>query len=541
MGDVNLKGPELKKLVKLTKKKPLAFAYSPGKKPEESVFAIDKRKTPGMLGKLAKKESTGMKVAYGMCSVEKKLMTLTCESVVPTMAKSLKKLLKKDKVNLNIVIIGPDGKELESDIEDLPDDPEFDDDTIGFDEDDAEDAQDDAQEGETGESEEDEDGKEDLVALQKALATRLKAVQPTIFATQGTIGEKLRALLAAAVGQLKSGDLQAAEKSVATLEAAVAKLGNVAKEAPEAPQAPTQETSSNDEAKDKPAPGNQQDARALAARAASVKQAIDGLQDPIKSKLLAALGQAAKMIKEGQLETAAIALDRIEDATQKAMSQTGDQTATSPEQKKWEAAESKLQPLVDKAMADKRGDLDAINRAFNYAKELAADGAYDRALAAAGKVAELLKAAATMTGTAAAQEADASIPANLVPYVQSRLAWIKTRAALRSELAGLKSAIDSMTADVEGLEDVSSKTSSLFNYLNDIDSNLEDTLEQLVEAPEGDARDKLKAKARQIVDSYRGVLDGEFFKDVDNNGFVQTNIRGAALASLGEVSDALAA
>ena len=53
-------------------------------------------------------------------------------------------------------------------------------------------------------------------------------------------------------------------------------------------------------------------------------------------------------------------------------------------------------------------------------------------------------------------------------------------------------------------------------------------------------RRKLMQEARQIMADYRKVLDTDFFKAVDQNGFANTNIRGAALASLQEVSTALA-
>ena len=88
---------------------------------------------------------------------------------------------------------------------------------------------------------------------------------------------------------------------------------------------------------------------------------------------------------------------------------------------------------------------------------------------------------------------------------------------------------------------MSAHSSVLFTYLDGIDSRLEDTLETLVEAPDGDRREALKTEARGIIDTYRTALDEPFFQAVDNNGFVKTNIRGAALDSLKQVSDALAA
>ncbi|MAY87785.1 MAG: hypothetical protein CML02_13845 [Pseudooceanicola sp.] len=549
MASEKLEGAELKKMVKLAKKKDMPFAFCPGKKKENHVVIVDRRKNPKILAKAAKAEGDSPKVAFGTMAVSGKILELTCERVVPQLAKTLKQYLRLNKITLNVRILDENGNELESDIEDLPDDPEFD-------QDDGQDAGDDdapaqaaapvsndapppppppppgPQETERNDSDDSNDASEETGASAQELAARLKAAQPGVAAVQGGVADKLKAAMAAAVGQIKSGDLGQAEKTVTAIESALAKLGQT----PAAPEAAQQ--------------ANAPDARALAARASALKQAIDGTSEPVRAKLLAALGAAVKAIKGGDLPGAEGGLTKIEAAVQKLGAAPAAPPPPEPapepeplsaEAQKWATAEARLQPLVDKAMAEKRGDLDAINRAFNYAKDLAADGAYDRALAAAGKVAELLKAAAAATTSAAAQEAQDTVQANLVPYVKSRLAWINTRGALRKELEGLKAAIDSATSGIEGLEDVSAHSSVLFTYLDGIDSRLEDTLETLVEAPDGDRREALKTEARGIIDTYRTALDEPFFQAVDNNGFVKTNIRGAALDSLKQVSDALAA
>lgn len=531
MADDKLEGPALKKMVKLAKKKPLAFAFCPGKKMDEHVIMIDRRKGPTILGKAAKKEGTSPKVAFGTMAVSGKVAELTCERVVPKMAKTLKQYFRTQKLMLNIVVLDENGQELESDIEDLPDDPEFDrdDDTDLAEEEEAQaadsPAEEVAQEAEEAPAEDDadSDGPDP-----RALAARLKAAQPGVMGAEGPIADKLKKIMAVAVSQIKAGELAKADQAITGIEAALAKMGAASSGKDAAPEAgPEQEDTAAD-------------ARALAARAGALKQTLGAVAEPARGKLLAALGAAAGQIKAGDLTAAGATLDKIEAAAAKVSGADKTAEAANPDAAKWAAAESRLQPLVDKAMAEKRGDLDAINRAFNYGKDLAADGAYDRALAAAGKVAELLKAAAAAEGTAAAAEAREAIPDDVVPYVKSRLAWIDTRKGLRKEIEGLKSAIDGATAGIEGLEDVPAKSGVLFTYLDDIDGKLEDTLETLVETPDGPDREKLKSQARQIIDQYKGVLDTDFFQAVDSNGFANTNIRGAALASLDEVSTALA-
>ena len=515
MADAKIEGEELKKLVKMGKKRRLSFAFCPGPK-NDHYMLIDRRKKPEVIGKVAKKEGSGSKVAFGTFVVNSKTMELTCERVVPAMAKVLKKYLKSQKVLVNVLIMDEQGNVLERDEEELPEDPSFadaDDDVVADDD--------------TGQNRDDQgqdDGAESSLNARE-LAQRLKTIQPALAAAQGAAAGKLKKVAAIVVSQIKSGDLEAADKTLTTLEGAVAKLGSPDSAAPQAePQASAEPAGP--------------DARALAARATALRDVIGGMAGPAGEKLTKALGSAAKQIKSGELAAADDLLMRIETAVNKAAGDSND-AAQSPEAAKWAKAEARLQPAVDILMQEKRGDLDAINRFFNYAKEQAAAGNYDKAMAAATRVAGLVKQAEGETTTAAARDAQEAAPDNVVAYTKTRLAWVNTRSGLRKELEGLKSAIDKVTAGIDGLEDVPANSGVLFDYLNGIDSNLEDTLEQLVETPDGDRRENLKLAARKIIDQYRGVLDTDFFQAVDNNGFVSTNIRANALNSLQEVSAAL--
>lgn len=510
MAQEKLSGPELKKMVKLSKKQELAFAFSPGKKRDGHLVMIDRRKSPSMLAKLAKADGETPKVAFGKINANGRVVELTCERVVPKLAKVLKDYFRTQKISVNVIVKDAEGNELESEVEELEDDPDFD-------------AEDDGevQVASTEEPEEskEEDEEEDTRQAVAALAQRLKALQPAIAAQEGEARETLNAALADAVAIIKSGDIARAEDAVAELEAAVAKIGD----APATEEAPAQDT------------------RALAARASQLKEMIAGVQGPAASKLTQALFAAVKEIKAGNLQVADAMLTKIEAAAGKVLSAPPAEAPPPPEAAKWAQVQPRLGVAVEQAMQAKTGDLDAINRTWTYAQELAAEGAFDRALAAAAKLAELLKAAKAADTSSAVAEAQEAAPNNVVPYVQSRLGWITTRTNLRQEIAGLKSAIDSATQGVEGLEDVSSKTGGLFSHLDGIDGSLEETLEKLAETADGPDRDKLKARARQIIDSYRGVLDTPFFQAVDDNGFVKTNIRGQALSSLKQVQDALSA
>ncbi|GGH24175.1 Chromosome segregation ATPase [Cribrihabitans marinus] len=115
MGEFDVRGSDLKNLIKLARKQPVAFAYNPGSGPKDDYFGIDRRKTPEQIMKKARAEGAGKKVAFGTCQVDGKVLELTCTKEVPAMAKKLRKYLKTEKVTLNIRVLAADGSELESD------------------------------------------------------------------------------------------------------------------------------------------------------------------------------------------------------------------------------------------------------------------------------------------------------------------------------------------------------------------------------------------------------------------------------------------
>lgn len=133
MPNYDVAGPELKKILKKAAKDDVAFAFNPGKSEEETYFAMHILKSPSSLLKEAKSVGTGPKTAFGYSRVatQEKEFRLTCEMVVPGLAKKMKKYLKANKVSLNVVVMDSDGNILEADIEefaDVADDADDDDD-----------------------------------------------------------------------------------------------------------------------------------------------------------------------------------------------------------------------------------------------------------------------------------------------------------------------------------------------------------------------------------------------------------------------------
>ena len=91
MSEVALKGDELRKILKVAKKRDLAFAYAPGKTREDDIFSIHRKRAPEIVSRAVRKESEGTKYAFGMASVAGKVLSLTCERELPGMSKKLKR------------------------------------------------------------------------------------------------------------------------------------------------------------------------------------------------------------------------------------------------------------------------------------------------------------------------------------------------------------------------------------------------------------------------------------------------------------------
>lgn len=531
MGLEALTGGELKKHIKLAKKQKLAFAWSPGKSVDD-VLLLDKRKTGKFLSKTARVLSGNQKVSFGDAEVKGKLMTLTCEKELPQLAKTMKRFMRSQKLTLNILVLDEDGNELDSDIEDLPDDPEMDDEDDNVVETAEPAAAAPAQDTNDAPAQ---SADEAVDPRDKNLRERLMAMQPPIREADDRYADPLKRMYALAAGHLKGTDYDACEDIVNKMEKAVANLP------PPTPKAAI-------------------DPKYLAKRVKASGAEIPNVDEKYRKKLEQALKSIVKMIKGKEFSKALTGLDTLDKQLKKlghapqevpkedangtpAESETPQTEAVAQEASKqaeeWGVVQGELYKRIETLITEKKGDLAAINRVFGFAQEQANAGNYAKALAAAQKAVELVTAGEKMLDTAAADEAANAVPEGVVHFSQQRIAWGKTRDGLKTQIAALKSAIESATSGVEGLDDVSSKTPNLFAYLNSIDDSLETALDDIVQSPEGTERDQLKSKARNIIDAYRNVLDEPFFKAVDNNGFTSTNIRASALTSLQNVSAAL--
>ncbi|MCX7561212.1 hypothetical protein OS190_16715 [Sulfitobacter sp. F26204] len=535
MAYVPMKTDELKKMVMMGKKRPMNFAYNPGPK-EQDLMIIDRIKAPEVLGRLAKKEGKGPKVAAGVFEIDAKNFTIKIPKELPGLAKKLRKYLKTMDFSFKIIVLDSNGTLLESD----GSDEDQQDDLSPKDPSQAQQATDTQTPPQASSSEPQAATPEQLQLTEAGqqqradLAERLRKMQSPI-ADLGTQGIPLGKAAATVIALLKAGSLDKASEALNKMESGLEK----AQASRIKPTEPVEEPAS-------PV------ARRLMDRATAVRNSIDTLQDgasgPVKDKLvqgLAALQAKDWAVADARLAEAESALKNPPPAADPASGDPTQQAASDREtqaqsQQKWESISGQIQASVDKAMQAKIGDPESIQRVFDDAKRKAEAGDFDQAVAAAANTVKLIKAAAA-EGVVPARDVNESSTAHVAMYDRSRLNWIKTRIGIRAELNKLKTAIETHTKDVPGLEDVAPKTGVLFTYVDELDTALETTLDALMKSPDAAERDKLKSEAIGIIGTYRTTLNNDFFQAVDDNGFTPTTIRSTALTALAGVETALAA
>ena len=293
-------GDELKKLVRLGRKRPMPFAFCPSSGEEESLFATHRKKPAKKIGKATRADSGQLKVAYGTFVIVDRVMVLTCERELPSIAKKLKKHMRAERLPLNIRVLDGSGREIESDIEDLTGEV---DPFAGLGEDD------------------DEGGSGDH------LVRRLQRMADVVVAARGNDGDRLRNLMATAISATEAGSRDKAQKLVALVERDVRRLmGSAARPAGVAmPDLPAPDEDEEEEEVEEPAaPPPREPPRASAAERMPLARRLNALRDRAQAvggdavgRLLQALSLAARTLRDGDAQGADAALDRIEAAIER--------------------------------------------------------------------------------------------------------------------------------------------------------------------------------------------------------------------------------
>jgi len=528
-------------MVKLSRKQPLPFAFNPGKSDDDHYFALHRRRPAAVLGKAAKSEGVGTKAAFGSCKVEGRVMQLTCEVVVPAMAKRLKKFLKANKITLNVEILDADGNVVESDIEDLPDDPEM----FGDDED-AGDAPA-PEQADAGAPEQDaQPAPQSDVPDAAALVARIKAAQPRIAAAPKPVADKLTQALKKVVSDIKAQNLAGAAAMLDQIDGVLARVA--ARPASAKPP------------EDRGQGGDTPDAAAVTAEIRKLAQDAQQLPDPLRAKVVKPIQQLGALVKAGELARAAQGVVKV----RQVMDRLGAQAAPEPSPEaapepprdkapdakaldaraEWEAAHAALIPRAEAAIAEQRFASEEVQDTFEmrlkYAEgsaSKATPGGYAAALKTLPGLQKMLdEAAGNAPGTSGPEVGE-----DVQPFAVSRLKWERTRETMHAELDKLKTAIAAACKSEPGLSDLATMVGDLDDYLKALDTRLIDRLDEVVNAPQGPEREARKEAARSVLAEYQSELQADFFADVDgNNGFVNVSVAASASSALAEIAEVLA-
>lgn len=558
MGEYSLEGDDLKKMLAFARKGPVSFAFNPGKSDDDQSLAMHKLKSVAVLAKAAKAEGGGSKVASGTCEVKSKELHLTCEDVVPGIARKLKRFLKANGAKLNVVVLDAEGNLLESDIEDIEDAAgELSDAGI-------EGGQDEPPVASLTESE---GGPSAPAADRAQLTERLKRVREKLAAVSPEQVPPLAEAFRKVVEMVRAEEVARATAGLDRIEAALDRLGQAGASDPGL------------------------DAGALVARIRALRDRIAAMPPPLGPRLSEVLASAMDQMRAQRLPEAAATLDRIEAAMASlkteapapdpaiarvadAAAQLREQVAALPASDaqdgltaeldkadtalaqgdakagvaalkrvqdglRLQAEIDRLAPLVSVAATQgKVADPSALRTLFGVYSEQVPAADHAKAMAGLARV-EAMIAAGVPGG---ASQFEAEIGAEVRPFATSRVLWANTRSGLRGEMARLQNAIVSTCSDDEDLAEVVAAVPRLMDYLTALDERLETKLDEIVNAPAGPGRDKAKVEARQILADYQAELETPFYQVVDNgNGFQPVAIASQARSALADIAKVLAA
>lgn len=257
MADFALDRTELKAMIKLAKRKPVSFAFNPGRDVSEHYLGMHRKKPARVLGRDAKQNGPGTRVAFGTATVDQRLLVLRCDKIVPKLAKALKRYLKQHRVQLNVQVYDADGELVDADIEDdLPDDPEL-------------------------------GGAAEKVSDQRSLLEALTETRARIAGLPNDAAARLKEPFAKIVTAAQGGKDSAARKGLQALSAALDKLET------------RQENG---------------DVAALGKRLQTLRDRIQALQPTVAKRLSAPFKAAVEQLRSGEVQAALTGVEKLEAA-----------------------------------------------------------------------------------------------------------------------------------------------------------------------------------------------------------------------------------
>jgi len=545
----------LKVMITAAKKNPVNIGICMGKKPENAVVIMDRKRNPDALGRAAKKAGETAKVAVGVLTVDGRDATLKCEGKPPSgVAKQLRLYFKSIDIPLTFALLDETGQPIS-------------------------DGEDEGTEGQDTDADISTNATEDTTAEEAARAAweaAWSAAEPHVaeaIRANPNLAGKLRAVRDFAMGKADEGKLAAAQKSLQTLLGLIPRGGAANTGQTETQQAQTP------------------DAKDLAEQLKAAKVRIAALPGDTATGLNEAFGVAVDHLKSGRLGPAAQEIARLNEAIDKATNTSNAPGGNDPKPAKVSEAVGRLRSLVE-GLAPSVGQQSMLTLLAGLG-DVIAKGEAEAALAtlkrvqdgvklqteidrlspivaraaSAGKVADVntlklvfdkiagtvpapdhAKAMAGLarveTMIAAGAEAPSAFAQDIAddvkPFAMSRLEWGKTRGTMREQLGILQSAIVAACNAAGGLDAVTSELDRLFDYVLKLDDRLETKLDQIVSTAAGDSREALKAEARTLLGEYKSELAKPFFADVDSkNGFANVAVASTARTALAEIERVL--
>lgn len=124
---------------------------------------------------------------------------------------------------------------------------------------------------------------------------------------------------------------------------------------------------------------------------------------------------------------------------------------------------------------------------------------------------------------------------------RAQQSWANARKAVSADLKSLAKGIAAATKDAEDYDEITAQIGQMAQHFKPLDNRLGTALSEMDATDPGPRRDKLEKVVRRLVRDHVSQMDSPFFRAVDENGFVNTQIRATVLRSLQQVNAALKA
>jgi len=137
-------------------------------------------------------------------------------------------------------------------------------------------------------------------------------------------------------------------------------------------------------------------------------------------------------------------------------------------------------------------------------------------------------------------DGDADPGGAVVRLAKGMILWNQTRSAVAQQIKALQQAILAEAADEPDFDKISANIGRLDVILEVLDDRLIDQLNALRGTTDPDQKRALSDQARGIVREYQAYVNHDkLMADIDDNGFVQLDLKAKIMAALETVLDTI--